>query len=55
MTAGPILLLDKSLPVLLFVCLLVFIFTISKKKIVRVEGIILLLLYAADVAFAIIR
>ena len=44
-----------DMAILLFVCLLVFLFSVSKKKIVRVEGIILLLLYAADVAFAIIR
>ena len=44
-----------DMAILLFVCLLVFLFTISKKKIVRIEGIILLLIYAADVAFAIIR
>lgn len=44
-----------DMAILLFVSLLVFLFSFSKKKIVRAEGILMLLLYAADVAFAIIR
>ncbi len=41
--------------ILIIVSLIVFLFSVSKKKIVRVEGIIMILVYVADVIFAIFR
>lgn len=41
--------------ILIIVSLIVFVFSISKKKIIRVEGIIMILVYVADVIFAIFR
>lgn len=44
-----------DLVVLFFVSILTFLFLFRKKKLTRIEGIIMILLYSAQVAFAILR
>jgi len=44
-----------DMAVLIFISILVWIFSITKKQIGRVEGIIMLLCYAAETTFAILR
>lgn len=45
----------SDLVVLFFVSILTFLFLLRKQKLTRVEGIIMILLYSAQVAFAILR
>ena len=44
-----------DLGILIVVSLIVFLFSISKKRVVRGEGIVMILVYIADVVFAILR
>ena len=44
-----------DLVILFFVSILVFLFLLFRKKLTRIEGLIMLLLYAAHVTFAILR
>ncbi|MBO4495059.1 MAG: calcium/sodium antiporter [Clostridiales bacterium] len=45
----------QDMVVLFFVSILTFLFLLRKKKLTRVEGVIMILLYSAQVAFAILR
>lgn len=45
----------QDVVVLFFVSILTFLFLLRKKKLTRVEGVIMILLYSAQVAFAILR
>ena len=44
-----------DMAILIVVSVLVLLFSVSKKKIVRAEGIVMILIYIADVVFAILR